>query len=92
MVKQWEDKERERDLYPLPIISQTRDLLRIVGLLKFYQEATSIKGNFALLCQFIQCWDHKRKEFCIGGGKWFHPIEDDIHFITRISRRGDDLP
>ena len=35
MVKYWEAGERERDLYPRPITTQTRELLSIV-FLKFY--------------------------------------------------------
>ena len=60
MVKKWEATEREKDFYPLPITVHTIELLRIVGLLNLYQEAESLKGNCALLCELIQHWDHRR--------------------------------
>ena len=50
MIKLWEARGREMYLYALPITTQTRHLLRIVGLLNFFEEATSLKGNSALLC------------------------------------------
>jgi hypothetical protein len=45
VVWEWEARERERDLYPLPITPMTHALLRDVGLLKYYEEATSLKGH-----------------------------------------------
>ena len=45
MVCLWEARERERDAYPRPITAATQGLLRQVGLLKFYEEATSLKGH-----------------------------------------------
>ena len=92
MLKQWEPSERERYLYPPPITSQTRHFSRVVCLLKSYGAAIFLKGNFALLCQFIQCWDHKRNLFNVGGVQWFHCIEEDIYFIIGLYRRGEDLP
>jgi hypothetical protein len=49
VVRDWEVRERERDLYPLPITTTTHVLLRNVGLLKYYEEATSLKGHSGLL-------------------------------------------
>jgi hypothetical protein len=49
MVREWEAKERERDFYPRPSTTVTRVLLRNVGLLKYYEEATSLNGNSAFL-------------------------------------------
>ena len=50
MVRLWEAQERERDAYPHPITATTQGLLRQVGLLKFYEKATSLKcyGGFLL--------------------------------------------
>jgi hypothetical protein len=53
MFKEWELVERERDLYPCPITAATWLLLRNVGLLKYYEEATFMKGNSAFLVQLI---------------------------------------
>ena len=49
VVWEWEARERETDLYPLPITAKTHVLLRNVGLLKYYEEDTSLKGHFRLL-------------------------------------------
>jgi hypothetical protein len=49
VVRDWEARERERDLYPHPITATTQVLLRNVGLLKYYEEATSLKGQSAKL-------------------------------------------
>ena len=57
VVWEWEARERERDLYPLPITTTTHFLLRNVGLLKYYEEATSLKGHFGLLVHLIRQWD-----------------------------------
>ena len=57
MIQQWEARERERLLYPLPIMPPTQLLLREVGLLKFYEEARSLKGHGVLLGEFIYRWD-----------------------------------
>jgi hypothetical protein len=46
-------EERERDLYPHPITVVTHVLLRNVGLLKYYEEDTSLKGHFGLLVHMI---------------------------------------
>jgi hypothetical protein len=47
-------RERERDLYPLPITAVTHVILRSVGLLKYYEEATSLKGHSSLLMHLIR--------------------------------------
>jgi hypothetical protein len=60
MVQEWEARERERDLYPRPRIVATRVLLRNVDLLKYYEEATSLKGNSTFLVQLICRWDAHR--------------------------------
>ena len=54
-VQEWE--ARERDLYPRPITTRTRVLLRSIGLLKYYEEATSLKGHFGLFVHLIRQWD-----------------------------------
>jgi hypothetical protein len=92
MVKEWELVERERDLYPCPITAATWLLLRNVGLLKYYEEATSMKGNFAFLRQLICQWDAHQQAFRFGPHQLYHPNEEDIYFITRLSRRGKDFP
>ena len=89
-VLEWEDRERER--FPRPITQQTWDLLRYVGLFKFYEEATSLRGNSAFLQQFIHHWDHAQQEFRVGLDSWYLPMKDDIYFITELSRRGQGWP
>jgi hypothetical protein len=57
VVHEWEVRERERDLYPHPINETTHFLLMNVGILKYYEEATSLKGHSGLLVHLI----HVRK-------------------------------
>jgi hypothetical protein len=92
VVWEWEARERERDLYPHPITAVTHVLLRDVGLLKYYEEATSLKGHSGLLVHLIRRWDVHRQAFCVGLDQWYHPTEEDIYFITGLSRRGEDFP
>jgi hypothetical protein len=92
VVREWEARERERDLYPHPITPTTHALLRDVGLLKYYEEATSLKGHSGLLVHLIRRWDVHRQAFCVGLDQWYHPTEEDIYFITGLSRRGEDFP
>ena len=92
VVWEWEAREMERDLYPHPITAVTHVLLRDVGLLNYYEEATSIKGHSGLLAHLIRRWDVHRHAFHVGPNQWYHPIEEDIYFITGISRRGEDFP
>jgi hypothetical protein len=66
VVWEWEVRERERDLYPHPITAVTHVLLRDVGLLKYYEEATSLKGHSGLLVHLIHRWDVHRQAFCVG--------------------------
>jgi hypothetical protein len=66
--------------------------LRDVGLLKYYEEATSLKGNSGLLVHLIHQWNVHRQYFCVGPDQWYHPTEEDIYFIIGLSRRGDDFP
>ena len=54
MVCMWEARERERDAYPCPITLTIQGLLRQVGLLKFYEEATSLKGHGVFLGHLIR--------------------------------------
>ena len=69
MVRLWEARERDRDVYPRPITTSTQGLLRQVGLLKFYEEATSLKGHGVCFetsypqveCPPVEQW--KRYEF-----------------------------
>jgi hypothetical protein len=49
----WEWEGRERDLYPCVITAATHVLSRNVGLFKYYEEATSLKGHFGLLLHLI---------------------------------------
>jgi hypothetical protein len=51
-----------------------------------------MKGNFELLVQLIRRWDVHRQAFCVSPDQWYHPNEEDMYFITRISRRGGDFP
>jgi hypothetical protein len=80
------------DLYPLPITAVTQVLLRNVGLLKYYEEATSLKGHSRFLVQLIHRWDVHRQALCVGLDQWYQPTEEDIYFITGLSRRGEDFP
>jgi hypothetical protein len=66
VVREWEARERERDLYPLPITATTHVLLRSVGLLKYYEEATSLKGHSGLLMHLIHRWDVHQQDFLCG--------------------------
>ena len=87
----WEAREVERERFPRPITLHMETILRRVGLLKFYEEATSCKGNFTLLRHLIHCWDRDQQAFKVGLDSWYHPMED-IYFIIGLSRRGDDWP
>jgi hypothetical protein len=52
-IHEWEAREREREFFIHPITPQTHAILRTLGLLKFYEEGTSLRGNSPLLQQFI---------------------------------------
>ena len=56
VVREWEVRERERDLYPFHITPTTHALLRDVGILKYYEEDTSLKGHSGLLVHLISVW------------------------------------
>lgn len=88
----WEARERQRDLYPHPITSQTQALLRNVVLLKYCVEATSLKGHYGLLVQLVTQWNACRQDFHVGLDRWYQPTEEDIYFITGLSRRAKDFP
>ena len=92
MVCLWEAQERERYVYPHPIIAATQGILRQVGLLKFYEEATSLKGHGVFLRHLIRGWNSHLQAFRIGPNQWYTPTEEDIYFITGLSRRGVDFP
>ena len=57
MIHQWEARERQRDGYPRPIIADTQEILMQVGLLKFYEEATSLKAHRVFLRYLIRRWN-----------------------------------
>jgi hypothetical protein len=42
--------------------------------------------------QLIRRWDVHRQDFCVGPDQWYQPTEEDIYFITGLSRRGEDFP
>ena len=84
--------ERERDLYPRPISAKTWDLLRKVGLLKYYEEATSLKVHSSLLAQLIRCWNVQEQSLHVGPKTWYRSSKEDIYFIIGLSRRGEDFP
>jgi hypothetical protein len=79
--------ERERELFVCPITTQKHVLFMGVGLLKFYEEFTSLKGNSSVLQQLIHHWDHDRYAFKVSPNKWYQPMEKDVYFITKLSRR-----
>jgi hypothetical protein len=91
VVREWEARERERDLYPFPITIEIHVLLRNVGLLKYYEEATSLKGHSGLLVHLIRRWDVHQQDFRVGPNQWYHLTKEDIYFITGLSRRGEDF-
>ena len=68
VIHLWEARERERLMYPHPIKIATQFLIRELGLLKFYEEATSPKGHSGLLGQLIYRWDAHREAFWVGSG------------------------
>ena len=92
MVRLWEARERESDAYPRPITAATQGLLRQVGLLKFYEEATSLKGHGLFLRHLIRRWNALQHALQVGPNQWSTPIEEDIYFIIGLSRRGVDFP
>ena len=63
MLHQWEARERERDVYPRPITADTQGLLRHVGLLNFYEEATS---HSVFLRHLIRGWNAHQQAFQVG--------------------------
>ena len=92
MIRQWEAWERERDAYPHPITADTQKILRQVGLLKFYEEATSLKAHSVFLRYLIRRWNARQQAFQVGLDQWYTPTEEDIYFIIGLSRRGVDFP
>ena len=92
MIRQWEARERERDAYPRPIIANTQGILRQVGILKFYEEYTSLKAYSVFLRYLIRRWNAHRQAFQVGPDQWYTPTKEDIYFIIGLSRRGVDFP
>ena len=78
VVWEWKVRERKRDLYPHPITIVTQSLLRDVGILKYYEEDTSLKGHSGLLVHLIRQWDVHQQTFRVGRDQWYHPTEEDI--------------
>ena len=84
-------REGERCV-PSPYYSTYQGLLRQVRLLKFYEEATSLKGHGVFFTHLIHRWNSRRLAFWVGPNQWYVPTEEDIYFIIGISRRGVDFP
>ena len=58
MIFQWEAREREKYGFPRPITADTQEILKQVGLLKFYEEAISgLKDHSMLLKHLIGSWN-----------------------------------
>ena len=90
MIRQWEARERERDGCPCPITADTKDIFKQVCLLRFYEEAISdLKAHSVLLRHLIGRWNAHRQAFQVGPDQWYTPTEEEIYFITGLSRRGD---
>lgn len=92
MLREWEAQERERDLHHRHIMVETQGLLRNVDLFKYYEKATSLKGHSGLLVQLISRWDVRWQAFRVSSNMWYQPTEEDIYFITGLSKRGEDFP
>ena len=45
-----------------------------------------------LLRHLIGKWNAHRQAFQVGPDQWYTPTEEDIYFITGLSRRGVDFP
>ena len=67
----WEARGRERERFPHLIKQETRDLLRHVNLLKFNEEARSLRGNFEFLQHLICRWDHAEQAFRVSPYSWY---------------------
>ena len=63
-----------------------------VGILKFYEEGTSLRGNSPWLQQLISRWDHGCHAFRVGPDLWYHTKEEDVYFIIGLSMKGDVWP
>ena len=79
-------------MYPHSITVATQFLLMEVGLLKFYEEATSLKGHGGLWRKLIFQWNAHRQDFQVGHNQRYAPTEEEIYFVTGLSRRGVDFP
>ena len=83
---------RGRDAYPRFITATTQGFLRQVSLLKFYEEATSLKGHGVFLRHLIRRWNAHLQAFRVSPNQWYVPIEEDIYFIIGLSRTRVDFP
>ena len=78
-------------MYSHPGIVDTHLLLRDVGLLKFYEETTSLMGNENLFKELIHHWNHVKQPFKNSPSLWYHSIVEEIFFIIGLSKRGEDF-
>ena len=63
-----------------------------IGHLKFYEEATSLKGHSGFLRQLIHRWNANRQAFQVGPNHWYVPTKEEIYLIIGLLRRGEDFP
>ena len=49
-------------------------------------------GNYAFVKQLLHRWDHTNQAFEVGPNSWYWHMEEDIYFITKLSRRGEVFP
>jgi hypothetical protein len=74
-------------------LSQLSDiLLRDVGLLTYYDEDTSLKGNYGLLVHLIHRWDVHRHAFHVGLDQWYHPTERIFNLSLGYPGEGGIFP
>lgn len=92
ILREWEAREKERERFPRRIMQQMSDLLRSVDLHNFYKEATSLRGNSALLQQLIHHWGHGQQAFKFSNDSWYQPTKEDMYYITGLARRGENQP
>ena len=92
-IHDWDARERVRERFPRPITHPTKDLLRSVNLLKFYEEATSLSPDNSTFLQHLLCHqDHGQYAFKVVLDSWYHPTKNYMYFITMPSRREEDWP
>lgn len=91
MVRPWQAKDKERDLYPHPINTATRVLLRNVALIKYYEKDKSLKAHSVLFPHLIHSWSFEEQGFHVSLEAWYMPFQEEIYFVTRLSRGGEDF-